>query len=48
MTGEDSKAKKNEVKTPGTITPLPWSITQQVAALRIITTRQYNEWSLEV
>jgi len=48
MTGEDRKAKKNRLKTPGTFAPLPWSISQQVATLSNIITRQFIENSLEV
>lgn len=48
MTGEDRKAKKNTAKTPDTFAPLPRSISQQVATLSNITTRQFIENSLEV
>jgi len=48
ITGEDRKAKKNRVKTPGTFAPLPRSISQQVATLSNITTKQFIENSLEV
>ena len=46
MIGEDRKAKKNRAKTPGTFVPLPQSISQQVATLSNITTRQFTENSL--
>jgi len=48
MAEEDRKAKKNKAKTPGTFAPLPWSISQQVATLSNITSRQFIENPLEV